>query len=267
MGYKIKTPTSQAPVEPLPGLSRGEQIWLFLEQHRTALLIGILLVVLAGAAVGVVFWLEHRNAEQALALEARATDLYQGPTTGQRQAEESEQKVGQAIELYQRIIDEYPRTASARRAMYLLGNAYMDQGEFDRAIQVYRDYLTTYPDQPLLLGLVYQRLGYAYSKSGDRDEASKAFAAVQDVPGALNKDLALLELGKLEEAQSRPEAALEHYERLVAQYPNSPLASEARLHIKALSPEEPEAEETEQTGDMSEMRGEKPEKRRAQETK
>lgn len=245
MGYKIKVPTRSAQVEQMPYLSRGERILFFLEQHRNALLIGILILVLAGIGVGVVSWLEHRNAEQALALEARATDLHQNqrPGSGQSQADVSEQKLGQAVELYQRIIKEYPRTPSASRAMYFLGDAYMDRGEFDRAIQIYRDFVATYPDQGLLLGLVYQRLGYLYLKSEDREEAAKAFSAVVDIPGSLNKDVALFELGKLEEAQSRPEAALERYEQLVARFPNSPLSSEARLHIRALSPEKPEGTE------------------------
>lgn len=243
MSYKIKVPTRSVPVEQMPHLSRGERILFFLEQRRNALLTGVLILVLAGVGVGVVLWLEHRNADQALALEARATDLHQNqrPAAGQAEGGVSEQKLGQAIELYQRIIEEYPRTPSAPRAMYLLGDAYMDQGESDRAIRVYRDFVATYPDQDLLLGLAYQRLGYAYLKSDDREEAAKAFSAVVDIPEALNKDVALFELGKLEEAQSRPEAALERYEQLIARYPNSPLSSEARLHIRALSPEKPEA--------------------------
>ena len=85
-----------------------------------------------------------------------------------------------------------------------------------------------------MLGLVYQRLGYAYLLHGDRDQAVTAFLAVLDVPGALNKDHALFELGKMEEAQSRPEGALAHYQELMKSYPNSPLASEATVRIKAL---------------------------------
>jgi tetratricopeptide (TPR) repeat protein len=77
-------------------------------------------------------------------------------------------------------------------------------------------------------------LAYAYLLQGDRAQAIKTFSAVLDVPGALNKDQALFELGKLEEAQSRPEGALARYQDLTRSYPNSPFASEAAIRIKAL---------------------------------
>ena len=84
------------------------------------------------------------------------------------------------------------------------------------------------------MGLVQQRLGYAYLVKNDRDQAVKAFSAVLDIPGALNKDNVLFELAKLEEAQSRPEGALGHYQDLMKNHPNSPFASEAAVRVKVL---------------------------------
>jgi tetratricopeptide (TPR) repeat protein len=86
----------------------------------------------------------------------------------------------------------------------------------------------------MMLGLVYQRLGYAYLLQGARDQATSSFSAVLDIPGALNKDQVLFELGKLEETLSRPEGALARYQELMKAYPNSPFASEAAVRIKAL---------------------------------
>jgi tetratricopeptide (TPR) repeat protein len=82
--------------------------------------------------------------------------------------------------------------------------------------------------------MVYQRLGYAYLLKGDADQAAKAWSAAVEVPGALNKDQALFELGKLEESQSRPEGALARYQDLMKTYPNSPFTGEAAVRIKAL---------------------------------
>ena len=113
-------------------------------------------------------------------------------------------------------------------------HALLQANDLGGAIEAYQKYIATYGANKTMLGLVYQRLGYAYLLHGDRDQAVTAFLAVLDVPGALNKDHALFELGKMEEAQSRPEGALAHYQELMKSYPNSPLASEATVRIKAL---------------------------------
>jgi TolA-binding protein len=50
----------------------------------------------------------------------------------------------------------------------------------------------------------------------------------------LNKDQGMFELGKIEEARSRPEGALARYQDLMKTYPNSPFAGEASVRIKSL---------------------------------
>ena len=80
---------------------------------------------------------------------------------------------------------------------------------------------------------------------GDRDQATKAFTGILEIPGALNKYHVLFELAKLEESQSRPEGALAHYQDLMKNYPNSPFTSEAAVRMKVLevkkSPDSPPA--------------------------
>jgi TolA-binding protein len=82
--------------------------------------------------------------------------------------------------------------------------------------------------------MVLQRLGYAYLLKGDQDAATKVFTTALEMAGALNKDQVLFELGKIEEAQSRPEGALARYQDLSKTYPNSPFAGEATIRAKAL---------------------------------
>jgi tetratricopeptide (TPR) repeat protein len=106
--------------------------------------------------------------------------------------------------------------------------------EFDAAIEAYKRFILMYGSNTSLSGLVQQRLGYAYLLKGDRDQAAKAYSAVLDIPGALNRDHALFELARLEESLSRPEGALAHYQDLMKSYPNSPLANEAAVRLKVL---------------------------------
>ena len=67
---------------------------------------------------------------------------------------------------------------------------------------------------------------------------------------ANNKDHALFELGKLEQAQSRPEGALARFQELIDRHPYSPLANEASIRIKALAAQqEPTESEEQQLGE------------------
>ncbi len=190
------------------------------------------MLVLAAAVVGVVIWYDYRQAEQAVELEQRAARLYFG-----RPVDEPEQariRLKEAISQYRQLVEQYPRSPSAQLGLYRLGNALVESNELVGAIEAYKKYIASYRANQLVLGLVSQRLGYAYLLRGDHEQAAKAFSDVLALPGALNKDHALLELGKLEEARSRPEGALSHYQDLTSLFPRSPFAGEAGIRIKAL---------------------------------
>jgi TolA-binding protein len=188
-------------------------------------------VLVMAAVLGMVLYDRHQ-ADQALHLTLQATRLYVD-RPGEKLAK-ADDNLAKAIGLYRQVIEQYPRTPAAQLALYHLGNALVQGNDLDGAVDAYRKHATNYGANKMLLGLVYQRLAYAYLLKGNREEGAKAFAAVLEVPGALNKDQALFELGKLEEAQSRPEGALARYQDLAKSYPNSPFASEAAVRIKAL---------------------------------
>lgn len=193
---------------------------------------GLIVLLAAVAAVVAVIWVDHRNAEQALELNRQAMRLYLERPAEQRV--KAEEKLKQAINVFRQLVEQYPRVPSAPLSLYHLGNALVQANDLGGAIEAYKQFIASYGASRTLLGLVYQRLGYAYLLNGDRDQATKAFSAVLDVAGASNKDHALFELGKLEETQSRPEGALARYQELTKGYPHSPLASEAAVRIKAL---------------------------------
>lgn len=232
MPYKIKVGKKSGPPNEAQLLSGMERVIFHLEHHRVAILIGVLMLVLAAAVVGVVIWYDYRQAEQAVELEQRAARLYFG-----RSVDEPEQariRLKEAISQYRQLVEQYPRSPSAQLGLYRLGNALVESNELVGAIEAYKKYIATYRANQIVLGLVSQRLGYAYLLRGDHEQAAKAFSDVLALPGALNKDHALLELGKLEEARSRPEGALSHYQDLTQLYPHSPFAGEAGIRIKAL---------------------------------
>ena len=102
------------------------------------------------------------------------------------------------------------------------------------AIEAYDRFISTYGSHVSLLGLVQQKLGYAYMLKGDLDQAAKTYSTILEIPGAMNRDYALFELARLEENRSRLDEALKHYQDLMKTFPNSPLTSEAAMRLKVI---------------------------------
>lgn len=232
MSYKIRIPSKTTTIDEAQLLTGVERLLVALEEHRRAVLAGGAVVLLAVLVVAGVFWFDYQTSQKALSLEQEATRHYL--TRPADKPEQADKNLKEAIALYRQVVEQYPRTTSAPIALYHLGNALVQANDLDAAIESYKRFVVLYGSNTSLLGLVQQRLAYAYLLKGDRDLAAKAFSAVLEMPGTFNKDHALFELGKLEESQSRPEGALAHYQDLIKNYANSPFASEAAVRVKVL---------------------------------
>ena len=228
-------------------LSGKERVLFFVEQNRKAILGGALLVLVAMIALGTVAWLEKEKSREALVLEGQAQSLYVDRAVDDE--EKTKENLGKATELYRQILDEYPRTTSARLSLYLLGNTLMEQGDLPGAMKAYQQFLDQNRGDDMLVGLVSQRMAYAHLINGDQEAAVGKFSQILSLPKALNKDQALFELAKLEEAGKDTEKALAYYKQLVEDYPASPYTNEASLRIKVLAPEESEPQAKEEGGE------------------
>jgi outer membrane protein assembly factor BamD (BamD/ComL family) len=229
MAYRIKVPPRTLPVDEAHLVSSLEHN---LQDYRWPLLVGAGLLILVGGIVWGVMWYDASNTRKAQDLEREATLHYL--TRPANDPQKTDLNLKEAITLYQRVVDEFPRTPTAPLALFSLGNAYLQKNEVDSAIGAYQRFLANYGGNVALLGLVQQKLGYSYLLKGDREKAMKAYAAILEIPGSLNRDSALFELGRLEEDQSQLDKALTHFQDLIKTYPNSPFASEAAIRVRFL---------------------------------
>ena len=246
MSYRIKVPAKVDPLDEAHLLTGVERFLLVLQEQRRAVLVGLGVLLVAAAVVAGVIWYDYQATLKARELDQEATLHYLNrPADDPKKAHE---QLAQAINLYKQVVDQYPRSPVAPLALFHLGNAQVLANEVDAGIETYKRFMLLHGSNTSLLGLVQQRMAYAYLVKGDRDQAVKAFTGILEIPGALNKDHVLFELAKLEESQSRPEGALAHYQDLMKNYPNSPFTSEAAVRVKVLevkkSPESPAAAAT-----------------------
>jgi outer membrane protein assembly factor BamD (BamD/ComL family) len=232
MSYRIKVPAKTLPVDEAHMLSWLDHTLHGAESYRRPLLVGLGVLVLAAAVVGGVFYVDRQAAQKAQDLEQEAMRFLTAPSANDPQ--KADQALKEAIARYRQIVDQYPRTSTAPLALYHLGNALVQTNELSVAIEAYQRFLTLYSSNSSMAGLVQQRLAYVYLHKGDRDQAVKALTSILETPGTLNRDQALFELARLEESQSRPEAAVARYQELIKTYPNSPFTSEATIRTKIM---------------------------------
>lgn len=214
-------------------LVSGLEHWVLgLANYRWSILVGLLLLLLMGGGIWGVFWYDAQNSAKAQELEREATmHLF---TRAANDPQKAAANLKEAIALYKRVVDEYPRTPTAPIAQFSLGNAYLQSNDLASAIEAYNRFISTYGSHVSLLGLVQQKLGYTYLLKGDVDQAAKAYSRTLEIPGAMNRDYALFELARLEENRSKPDEALKHYQDLMKTFPTSPLTSEAAMRVKVI---------------------------------
>jgi len=246
MAYKIRVSTSKEQLKK-PDEFIGAVDWLGEKIRTHAKLAWTILggVLIVGAGIGAYGFYLDQQKSRAASLEYLGLQYYrqQAPADDKSPAPSKEENYKKAIDQFQKILQDYPRTPSASLAPYYLGNAYMDLKNFDSAISSYRTFLEKNPKNDILAGITYQRLGYAYLAKNSLEEARKAFESVGPLAGALNRDQANYELGRIQEVSGQKDEAIKRYQDLVKQYPDSLFFSDAQKRLTALGVPETKPEQ------------------------
>ena len=134
---------------------------------------------------------------------------------------EQQRKYTDAVDAYQKVLDDYPSSAVASNAQYQIGYAWMraassanyDQSAAQKAIEAYQDYLVRYPNS---------------------DKAAQAQENIQKLgkeqtQGAYN-------IAKFYERSHDTRAAYIYYNEVVREDPNCPQAQLAKRRIQELRP-------------------------------
>jgi tetratricopeptide (TPR) repeat protein len=147
--------------------------------------LAVVLVISAGYSL-----MRAQQEKKAAPLVAEAYEYY-SPTGGMGA------DYSKALGLYREIQKKYPNTKSGAAAQYYIGNCLVDLGQMDEGLREYGVFINRYSGEKLLLGLVYQRMGYVYSVLGKQADAVKAFEQSETAAGP---GVATVELARLYEA-------------------------------------------------------------------
>lgn len=131
------------------------------------------------------------------------------------------------------IADKYGATKTGNLARYYAGVCNLRLGQFDQAITQLKKYS---PGDDVTAAMAAAAMGDAQSEQGNMDAAIKNYRkAVKASDNQLVAPMNLLKLGLALENQGKAGEALEQYERIKNNYPESLEAQDIEKHIARLA--------------------------------
>ncbi|MDB4926679.1 tetratricopeptide repeat protein [Mucilaginibacter sp.] len=120
---------------------------------------------------------------------------------------------------FEKIITDYSNTKAANLANFYLGVAYLNKGEYRKAIDNFNNYRG---DDVMVAAEAYGNTGDAYVELKDYDKAASYFKkAIDKAKNNFLSPLYLKKLGLVYEAQNDNKSASEAYKSIKSDYPTS----------------------------------------------
>ena len=240
MAYRIRA-VRKASREPRELLAEPAFFVALYERYRKAILVVSALLALSLAA-GTTFWLISSSQDrQAWSLEDEASRLFhENPELAaileKKELKDKSEHFNKALDLFEKIVQDYPRSSAAPVAQFYIGNTRLELKEYDPAIQAYQTYLDRYGRKSPLAPLVQTKLAYVFEQTGKGGEALKLFEEISENAQALNQDEAYYEMGRLYEASDKKADAIAAYEKSSQIFKDSPWSAEAQARLAVLKP-------------------------------
>jgi tetratricopeptide (TPR) repeat protein len=130
---------------------------------------------------------------------------------------------------FAKIVDEYSNTKAANLAFYYLGVAYLNKGEFKKAIDNFTNYRG---DDLIIAAQALGNTGDAYVELKDFDKAATYYKKAADKGNnSFISPMYLKKLGLVYEAQKDFKAAAEAYQKIKTDFPESSDAASVDKYI------------------------------------
>ncbi|MDY6955174.1 MAG: tetratricopeptide repeat protein [Thermodesulfobacteriota bacterium] len=217
MAKKKRISRKQLLKEPDEFLTLSARALQFAAENRKQLsyvVVGLVVVLLVGAAIGYFLNLSQRRAY-------RVFDEGISHYVAQVSGEKSALVVGMATERFAEAIEKHGSTRAAELSLPLYGNLQYEAGSYDKAIALYRQALDAFPGEEAMEKLIWNGLGYAYEGNGEYQAAVEWFKKIADSESRFLKAEAYYHLGRVYEAMGKGQEAREAYQRLVEAFPNA----------------------------------------------
>jgi len=203
---------------------------------------GVLLLVALG--VGISYWRSHQAQAAGQAL-AKAVKVYQAPvvTTGAKPNDPAapsfpseETHRAAARKALQKVRDDYGSTDAADVANLYLAQIAAEENKLAEARKIWQGFVDAHPKHMLAaearLNVIHLDLQQGKGEQVVKDLRALLEKGDSPVP----QDVLLHELGTTLEQLKRPQEAVQAYQRILDEFPQSPYRPEAQQKVTALDP-------------------------------
>ena len=198
-----------------------EDIRSRIKERQRMLVIGLAVFLVVLISVGAFFIYNKSQGDKAAGLQREAYGLFYNENAAQPAIEGENYK--KALALFR---ESYNLKKKADVLLYIAYCQY-ELGSYDDTVKTLKDLNGKFTD-PRIVPLSYYKMAEAYLKKGDNTNALAALNTLAGLPDGIYRDMALMESGKILASQGKTAEAKEKYKELIAKYPNSALASEAK---------------------------------------
>lgn len=206
----------------------------FLQKNRIIFIIIIIALIVGIIAFTVVRESINNRVEKSTALAEEAQELYNQWVT---EVDDSQKQVYRedCFELTDRIIEKYPKFYAAQRALFIRGNIYFDEENWQESSAAFESLYRDFPDS-YLAPIALNNASVAYENEGKTEEAVDTLVKLTEAYKDSFPDVARIYFtkGRLYEELGDTEKATGEYEILVDDFPNSNWTKLARNRIIAL---------------------------------
>jgi len=144
----------------------------------------------------------------------------------------------EAIDVYERLIKEFPKSELVDDAAYAIGSALNEKRSYSKAIKVYRDFIMNHSESDLVRSAIKETLSIftVYSKSS---RVQKTIAFLNEIialyPNSDFTIIARFELASSLASIGRAEEAEREYQYIIDNHPDSDYAGYSRRGIELLT--------------------------------
>jgi tetratricopeptide (TPR) repeat protein len=197
---------------------------------------GAVLAVFGAVWGGWALWKTRYEAQGSIALTQARALAAQSQAPGA--SAETRQRAEKAL---QDTITEYPRLSSVGQAAYLLGSIRFASGQYASARSAF-ELARDKAGSPTLAALAALDVGYCWEGEKNYEAAEKAYQAAisGSSPKGFLYEEAMLDIARAQDLGGKRAAAIETYQRLLKDLPESRRAEEFRSRMASLqSPAKP----------------------------
>ena len=211
--------------EPDPFLVFVGRALAFVKKYQQQILLAVMAVFIAAVAVSGMLYYQRHSEEKAAEMLGQAISKYNSLMRKDPKMisymEPSAEEYDKSKKAFQEIMDKYGSTGAGKAALLNYADLCYRTKEYEEAIKSYEKALDNIGDQAAFKNLILNGLAYSYEAKQDIENAAKYFNMIVADEGAVMKDQALFNLGRIYEKLGKPEQQMEVYKRIVAEYPNS----------------------------------------------